>query len=194
MTHQVVGYIRVSTHTQNTARQLQGIKLDKEFVDKMSGSSKDRVGLAECIAYLRQGDVLVVESIDRLARNLRDLQEFVEKIIAKGVSVKFIKENLTFNSNKDPMANLTLQMMGAFAEFERSMIKARQREGIDAARAAGRPTGRPSKITPELVDKARKYIEKGESIRRTAYLLKVSRATIYNVLGLNAKKPKWEFS
>ena len=194
MTHQVVGYIRVSSATQNTARQLQGIKLDKEFVDKMSGSSKDRVGLAECIAYLRQGDVLVVESIDRLARNLRDLQEFVEKIIAKGVSVKFIKENLTFNSNKDPMANLTLQMMGAFAEFERSMIKARQREGIDAARAAGRPTGRPSKITPELVDKARKYIEKGESIRRTAYLLKVSRATIYNVLGLNAKKPKWEFS
>jgi DNA invertase Pin-like site-specific DNA recombinase len=195
MTHQVVGYIRISSNSQNTARQLQGIKLDKEFVDIMSGNTTDRKGLADCIEYVRQGDQLVVDSIDRLARNLRDLQELVEKIISKGVSVKFIKENLTFNSNKDPMANLTLQMMGAFAEFERSMIKARQREGIDAARAAGRPTGRPSKITPELIDKARKYIEKGESIRRTAHLLKVSRATIYNVLGLNAKKnPRWEFS
>jgi DNA invertase Pin-like site-specific DNA recombinase len=194
MTHQVVGYIRISSNSQNTARQLQGIKLDKEFVDIMSGNTTDRKGLADCIEYVRQGDQLVVDSIDRLARNLRDLQELVEKIISKGVSVKFIKENLTFNSNKDPMANLTLQMMGAFAEFERSMIKARQREGIEAARAAGRPMGRPCKTTPELVQKARKYIEKGESIKRTAYLLNVSRKTIYNILGLHAKKPKWEFS
>lgn len=194
MTHQVVGYIRVSSSTQNASRQLVGIQLDKEFVDIMSGGTKDRKILNDCIEYVRQGDMLVVDSIDRLARNLRDLQELIEKLISKGVSVKFIKENLTFNSNKDPMANLTLQMMGAFAEFELSMIKARQREGIDAAKAQGRTGGRPTKITPDVIEKAKKYIERGESIRRTAYLLKVSRPVIYTILGRTAKKPKWEFN
>jgi len=128
MAHQVVGYIRVSSQGQNTARQLAGIKLDKEFVDTMSGSTKDRKSLIECMEYVREGDLLVVDSIDRLARNFLDLQEIVNSLIQKGVSVKFIKENLTFNSSKDPMANLTLQIMGSFAEFERTMIKARQRE------------------------------------------------------------------
>jgi DNA invertase Pin-like site-specific DNA recombinase len=193
MTHQVVGYIRVSTHTQNTARQLADIKLDKEFVDKMSGNKISRKGLDDCIAYVRQGDLLVVDSIDRLARNLRDLQEIVQSLVNKGVSVKFIKENLTFNSKEDPMATLTLQMMGAFAEFERTMIKARQREGIEAAKKEGRTGGRPLKVTPELIAKARAMIEEGESIRKTASTLKVSRMSIYKILGRYATKPVWEF-
>ncbi len=193
MTHQVVGYIRVSSNTQNTARQLAGITLDKEFVDTMSGNTTDRKGLDECLAYVRQGDLLVVDSIDRLARNLRDLQALIETIVAKGVSVQFIKENLTFNSNQDPMATLTLQMMGAFAEFERSMIKARQREGIDAAKKAGRTGGRPSIVTDKLIATAKEMIEKGESVRKTAMTLKVSRMTIYKILGRYAKKPVWEF-
>ncbi len=194
MTHQTIGYIRVSSTTQNTARQLAGIKLDKEFVDTMSGKTKDRTALNDCMDYVRQGDLLVIDSIDRLARNLRDLQCLVETLVGKGVSVKFIKENLTFNSTSDPMANLTLQMMGAFAEFERSMIKARQREGIDAAKLAGRTGGRPLKVTPTLIAKAKKMIEEGASIRHTALTLKVSRMTIYKILGRYAKKTNWIFN
>jgi len=193
MSNQVVGYIRVSSSTQNIARQLEGIKLDKEFVDKTTGSILERSQLNACIEYVRQGDLLVVDSIDRLARNLRDLQELIQTLVNKGVSVKFIKENLTFNSTNDPMANLTLQMMGAFAEFERSMIKARQREGIEAAKRAGRTGGRPLKVTPLLISKAKAMIEDGESIRKVAMVLKVSRMTIYKILGRYAKKAAWSF-
>ena len=150
MSHQLIGYVRVSSQGQNTARQLAGLKLDKEFVDMVTGSNRDREGLKGCMDYVREGDQLVVDSIDRLARNLQDLQEIVNSLINKGVSVKFIKENLTFNAKKDPMATLTLQIMGAFAEFERTMIRSRQREGIDAAKKAGKHLGRPIKVDNKL--------------------------------------------
>lgn len=182
MSHQVVGYVRVSSQGQNTARQLQGINLDKEFVDKVTGSNMDREKLRECMAYVREGDTLVVDSIDRLARNLRDLQEIVEILIQKGVSVKFIKENLTFNAKKDPMATLTLQMMGAFAEFERSMIRSRQREGIDAAKKAGIHVGRPKKVTKKILEKALKLKAEGKSISFIAKEFGLARATINKLL------------
>ncbi len=182
MTHQVVGYIRVSSQGQNTARQLADIKLDKEFVDMVTGSNQDRKGLQECIAYLREGDQLVVDSIDRLARNLQDLQQIIDTLIKNGVSVKFIKENLTFNAHKDPMATLTLQIMGAFAEFERTMIRSRQREGIDAAKKAGIHLGRPAKTTKALISQAKELKEKPTSIRQIAFKLNVSRATVYKML------------
>lgn len=186
MTHQIVGYIRVSSQGQNTARQLAGIELDKEFVDMVTGSNKDREGLKQCLAYVREGDQLVVDSIDRLARNLQDLQEIVDGLIKKGVSVKFIKENLTFNATKDPIATLTLQIMGAFAEFERTMIRARQREGIDAAKKSGKHLGRPSKLTLEMSLEAIKLKEKGTSIRQIAKKLKVARASVYKMLETHA--------
>ena len=182
MSHQVVGYIRVSSQGQNTARQLSGIELDKEFVDMVTGSNKDREGLKQCLAYVREGDQLVVDSIDRLARNLQDLQEIVDSLIKKGVSVKFIKENLTFNAHKDPMATLTLQIMGAFAEFERTMIRSRQREGIEAAKKTGKHLGRPPKITLEMSLEAIKLKEKGTSIRQIAKKLKVARGSVYKML------------
>ncbi len=185
MKHQVVGYIRVSSQGQNTARQLQGIKLDMEFVDKATGSNLDREKLQECIAYVRKGDVLVVDSIDRLARNLRDLQEILETFIKKGVSVKFVKENLTFTGNDDAMSMLMLQMMGAFAEFERTMIKSRQREGIDAAKKAGKHLGRPNKIDAQFKKVVLEKIEKKQSIRSIAKDMNVSRATIYKVIKLS---------
>ncbi len=193
MTNQTVGYIRVSHESQNIDRQLAGIKLDREFVDKMNGGTKARENLEACMQYVRDGDTLVVDSIDRLARNLRDLQDIVSSLVEKGVTVKFIKESLTFNSKSDPMANLTLQMMGAFAEFERTLIRARQREGIEAAKRAGRTGGRPAKVTPKLVADAKAMIEDGASIRNTALKLKVSRMTIYKVLGRYATKTAWSF-
>lgn len=184
MTHQTVGYVRVSSQGQNTARQLQGIKLDKEFVDKVTGSNMDREKLKECILYARDGDTVIVESIDRLARNLRDLQEILGTLTKKGVIVKFIKENLTFTGNDDAMSTLMLQMMGAFAEFERTMIRSRQREGINAAKIAGKHLGRPPKTSKTLINEAKKFKEQGISIRQIAFKLNVSRATIYKMLAL----------
>ncbi len=182
MIHQTVGYVRVSSQGQNTARQLSGINLDKEFVDMVTGSNQNRQGLKDCMEYVRAGDRLVVDSIDRLARNLQDLQEIVDKLINKGVSVQFIKENLTFNANKDPMATLTLQMIGAFAQFERTMIRARQREGIDAAKKAGKHLGRPAKIDNKFIKVVKGKLDNCQSIRSIAIELAVSRATIYKVI------------
>jgi DNA invertase Pin-like site-specific DNA recombinase len=188
MTHQIVGYVRVSSQGQNTARQLAGLKLDKEFVDMVTGSNRDREGLKECMAYVREGDTLVVDSIDRLARNLQDLQQIVDSLIQKGISVKFIKENLTFTGKEDALANLMLQMMGAFAEFERNMIRARQREGIDVAKKAGKHLGRPVKVNAKFIKTAKEKFDNKQSIRSIAKEMNVSRATIYKAL----KFPKSE--
>jgi len=183
MTHQVVGYIRVSSQGQNTARQLQGIELDMEFIDKVTGSNLDRTKLQECIAYARRGDTVVIDSIDRLARNLRDLQEILETLTKKGVIVKFLKENLTFTGNDDAMSMLMLQMMGAFAEFERIMIKTRQKEGIDLARKAGKRLGRPPKLNDKYRKEAHELKAEGMSIRKIAHTMGFSRASIYKLLG-----------
>lgn len=182
MKHQVVGYIRVSSNGQNTDRQLTGIELDKKFTDIFTGSVKDRKNLIACLDYLREGDTLVVDSIDRLARNLRDLQDIIHSLLKKGVSVRFVKENLFFTVSVDPMANLMLHMMGAFAEFENSLIRSRQREGIDAAKKAGRPLGRPPAFNDSHKETARKMKEEGISIRQIAFKMKISRASVYKLL------------
>jgi DNA invertase Pin-like site-specific DNA recombinase len=182
MTHQTVGYVRVSSQGQNTARQLQGIDLDMEFVDKVTGSTTDREKLQECIAYARKGDTVVIDSIDRLARNLRDLQDILTKLTTKGVIVKFIKENLVFTGDDDAMSTLMLQMMGAFAEFERTMIKSRQREGIDAAKKAGKHLGRPIKVTQKMSLDAARLRKEGKSIQSIAKDMGVARSTIHKML------------
>ena len=136
-----VGYARVSTVDQVTERQLEVLNqygIDRLFEDKASGKDINRPALTEAIKYVRDGDTLVVHSLDRLARNLVDLLSLVEELTNRGVSVKFIKENLTFTKTEsDPFSKLTLQMLGAFAQFERSLIRERQREGIAIAKKAG---------------------------------------------------------
>ncbi|CEG60947.1 recombinase family protein [Legionella micdadei] len=184
MNHQTVGYIRVSSQSQNTARQLAGIKLDKEFVDVVTGSIKERTNLQACIDYIREGDTLVVDSIDRLARNLRDLQEIIQTIVKKGVAVKFIKENLTFTSQQDPIATLMLHMMGAFAEFERNMIRNRQREGIDLAKKKGKHLGRPP-VDMKLSAKVKELKKKGLSIASIGQAIEKSAPTVYKLLRHN---------
>ena len=134
-----VGYIRVSSVEQNLARQLENVRLDKIFEEKASAAAQ-RPALAECMAYLREGDTLYVHSIDRLARSL------------KGVTVHFHSENMIFGDGKAfPMQELLFQILGAFAQFERSIIKERQAEGIAKAKKEGRHLGRPRKIS--LADK-----------------------------------------
>lgn len=182
MSHQAIGYIRVSSIEQNVDRQLCDINLNRKFIDKITGSVKDRPELNACIEYVRSGDTLYVHSIDRLARNLLDLQEIIKTIIAKGVILRFLKENLTFTSIDDPLAMLTLQIMGAFAEFERTMIRTRQREGIDAAKKAGKHLGRPHKVDNKFKKVVKEKKESCQSIRSIAKDMNVSRATIYKVL------------
>lgn len=176
---QQVGYIRVSSIDQNTIRQLDGLSLDKTFTEKMSGKDALRPVLQECLAYIRDGDTLHVHSIDRLARNAKDLLNLVEEMIGKGVNLKFHKNNLTFSpDSKDHMAKLQLTMLAAFAEFERELIKERQREGIAIAKAAGKYAKR-RKITDELIAEAKARTERGEPLSRVAKDLKVSRETLY---------------
>ena len=176
-----IGYIRVSSGEQNTARQLDGIALDKTFTDVMTGSVKERPQLEACLNYLREGDTLHVHSIDRLARNLRDLQEIVDGLVCNGVTVVFNNERLTFSGDDSAIAKLTLQIMGSFAEFERSMIKSRQREGIDAAKAKGEHLGRP-KLDKSLSAKARQLRTDGLNVVAIAKEIKLSRPSIYKLL------------
>jgi DNA invertase Pin-like site-specific DNA recombinase len=147
-----VGYIRVSSYGQNTDRQLSEVPLDKVFEEKASAKDTMRPVLQECLDYLRNGDELHVHSIDRLARNLVDLQTIVSNLNGKGVLVVFHKENLTFTgSNENPINKLMLQMMGAFAEFERKLIKERQREGIAQAQKKGTRIGRGRVLKDEQI-------------------------------------------
>src|SRR5208282_799059 len=142
MTGKRVGYKRVSTGEQNTARQLHDVKVDKLFEDKASGKNRERPALKAALEYCREGDVLIVHSMDRLARNLSDLLELVKDLTTRGVAVQFVKENMLFTGDDNAMANLLLQLLGAVAQFERALILERQREGIAIAKRAGRYKGR----------------------------------------------------
>ena len=99
-----IGYVRVSSFDQNPERQLEGIELDKKFIEKASGKNTNRPKLEEMIDYVREGDVLIVHSMDRLARNLDDLRRIVFSLTEKHVSVQFLKENLTFTGEDSPMS------------------------------------------------------------------------------------------
>jgi len=177
-----IGYVRVSSIDQNTDRQLCNVVLDKVFTDKCSGKDTERPQLKELIGYIRDGDTLHVHSIDRLARNLKDLQTLVEEITNKGVTLKFYKENLTFNGDESPLQKLMLQMMGAFAEFERELIRERQREGIETAKAKGKRFGAKPKLSKTQVTAIKRRTKTGESKSALAKEYGVSRQTLYNVL------------
>ena len=138
--------------------------------------------LQECIDYCRSGDVLHVHSIDRIARNLKDLQEIIDRLVAKGVTIQFHKECLTFNGNDDAMSRLMLQMMGAFAEFERSLIRERQREGIAAAQKAGKRFGRKKALSDNQVAEIRERVSKGQQKSLIAAEYHISRTTLYSAL------------
>src|SRR3954469_24840745 len=137
MLGQRIGYIRVSSLDQQVARQLEGIEVDKTFVDHASGKDAKRPQLDLLLSFVRAGDTVLVHSMDRLARNLDDLRRIVHTLTGKGVRIEFIKEYLAFTGEDSPMANLLLSVMGAFAEFERAVINARQGEGIVLAKQVG---------------------------------------------------------
>jgi DNA invertase Pin-like site-specific DNA recombinase len=177
-----VGYIRVSSMGQNTDRQLEGNEFVKVFTEKVSAKNRARPVLSECMEYLRRDDQLHVHSIDRLARNLRDLQNIITTMNKKGVSIHFHKEGLVFTGADNPMNKLMLQMMGAFAEFERNLIHERQAEGIANAKKRGVKFGKAAKLTSDQVTEVKDMVADRYSKTMIAEKFNVSRQTIYNVL------------
>jgi DNA invertase Pin-like site-specific DNA recombinase len=182
---QAVGYVRVSSAEQNLARQLEAIgEVDRVFEDKVSGGSRtERQGLRDCLHYIREGDVVRVASMDRLARSLMDLQQIVDEILAKGASVHFLKENQTYTSEAtESLSRLLLQVLGAFAEFERNLIRERQAEGIKIAKAAGKYRGRARALDNDQVEEVRRLLSSGVSKTRIAATFGVDRSTLYRAL------------
>ena len=183
-----VAYIRVSSVGQNTERQLSdtGITFDKIFDDQASGKDTNRKGLEAMLEYVREGDVVHVHSIDRLGRSLVDLKTLVTQLNNKGVSVKFHKEKLDFEvGKKDDLQNLMFSMLGAFAEFERSMIKERQREGIEKAKAKGvYNKDKRKKVDYTELNAA---IESGMSYRQVAEKFNVGVGTVDRAVKANKK-------
>lgn len=182
MPGQNIGYIRVSTIVQNTARQLDGTLLDKVFTDKVSGKSADRPQLIACLGYVREGDTLHVHSMDRLARNLEDLLRMVRELNAKGVQVRFQKENLTFTGNDDTMAVLMLSLLGAVAAFERQLIRDRVAEGVALAKAAGKFKGGTKKLKADQVAALVARVATGVPKAVVAREFGISRETLYTYL------------
>lgn len=149
---QTVGYIRVSSADQHTDRQLDGIALDRVFIDKITGVTKDRQQLKELLNYVRYGDTVIVHSLDRLARSLEDLISIINQLNQKGVIFKSIKDNLTFDGvNNSPMDKFFLHILGAVSELERALIRERQKEGIAKAKARGVYKGRKPSLTNDKI-------------------------------------------
>ena len=145
-----IGYIRISTTDQNTARQeflMEQLGVDEVYIDRMSGKNTNRPQLQKMMAYVRRGDTVIVESISRFARNTRDLLELVEQLAAKGVEFVSKKEAI---DTATPAGKFMLTVFGAVAELEREYILQRQREGVAIAKANGVYKGRKPIQPPEF--------------------------------------------
>lgn len=183
----LVGYVRVSTIDQNTQRQVDLLKefeLDEIFVDYASGKDICRPQLQAALKHLRKGDKLIVHSMDRLARNLDDLRKLVKDLNARSIAVQFIKESLIFSGEDSPMSNLLLSIMGAFAEFERSLIRERQKEGIHIAKQKGLYKGRKPALSRAKIAEL-KYKDNLNNAKDRGLLAKefgISRQTLYKYL------------
>lgn len=184
-----IGYVRVSTVEQNTARQLVGITLDRVFEEKVSAKNiGNRPVLTEMLGFIRDGDDLYVHSMDRLARNLKDLLTLVTTITDKGVTLHFVKENLTFEAKAKatPFNKLLLGLLGSVAEFERELILERQREGIAQAKARGAYKGRKP-IAPEKIEKAKELLAQGMTRTEAAKTVGMGRTTLFLYLKNNGQ-------
>ncbi len=176
---QLVGYLRVSSLDQKELRQLEGLTLDRRFTDKASGKDMHRPELVQLTSYVREGDTVVCHSMDRLARNLDDLRKIVLGLTDRGVHVRFEKENLTFTGEDSPMSHLLLNVMGAFAQFERDLIRERQREGIALAkqREGAYPGRKHSLTTAQAKELKRRF---GNELKtKLAKEFGISRQTLY---------------
>lgn len=179
---QKIGYARVSSKDQNLERQIAALKKEKVFrcfTDTASGSSTHRPGLDGALNYLRPGDQLIVTSMDRLARSLIDLHRLVDDLTAREVSVKFLKEGQTYSLTSTPIAKLMLGLLGSVAEFERSIIRERQAEGIARAKERGVYKGRAKALTDEQLAQAQEWVGAGVPKAEVARRFGIGRTTLY---------------
>lgn len=183
-TGQSIGYIRVSSIGQNDARQLDGLTFDRVFTDKASGKDTKRPQLQAMLAHVRQGDHVYVHSMDRLARSLGDLEGVVKGLTGRGVAVSFVTQGMTFTGDDGPMNTLMLRLLGAVGQFERELIKERQREGIAIAKIKGVYKGRKPSLDDGARVRAREMVAQGVPKARVAATLGVSRSTLYAALAL----------
>ncbi|SFU34434.1 Site-specific DNA recombinase [Nitrosomonas eutropha] len=177
-----IGYVRVSSFDQNPERQLEGIQVDRVFTDKASGKDTQRPQLDMLLDFVREDDTVVVHSMDRLARNLDNLRKLVQDLTGRGIQVEFVKERLIFTGEDSPMANLMLSVMGSFAEFERALIRERQREGITLAKQRGAYRGRKKMLNSEQVAELKRRVMAGEQKTLIARNFGISRETLYQYL------------
>lgn len=182
-----IGYKRVSTADQRTDRQLEGIRCDTLFEEKVSAKDANRPQLKAMIHFAQAGDTVVVHSIDRLARSLSDLLEIIETLRAKGVTLVFVSENMKFGGEENPIQNMVMQIAGAFAEFERKIISNRIREGLAAAKAKGTKIGREHKLSDEDFATLLKRRESGESVTSLAKSYGVGRSALYRRIKQHAE-------
>ncbi len=174
-----IGYVRVSTKEQNTARQEELMKtlgVEKVYMDKMSGKDTNRPALQEMMNFVREGDSVIVESISRFARNTKDLLELTEQLRNKQVQFISQKEKIDTNS---PTGKFMLTIFGAVAELERGYIRERQREGIEIAKKQGRYKGRPEKELNSFEDVYNQWKEGHLSATSASKQLGISRSTFY---------------
>ena len=179
----IFNYVRVSTVDQNTDRQLVGIECDRVYEEKVSGKDKNRPELQAMLLNLREGDLVNVHELSRLARNTKDLLEIVEQILSVGASIKFQKENLFFQSSEksDPFQNLMLTMLGAIAQFERDLMLERQREGIAIAKAKGRYKGRQTRFSADEMERMKSEFSIAKNKAAVARNWGISRQYLYKL-------------
>ena len=161
---------------------MEDVELDRAFSDIASGKDAKRPQLEAMMAFVRAGDTVIVHSMDRLARNLDDLRQIVQTLTRCGIRIEFVKEHLAFTGEDSPMANLMLSVMGAFAEFERALIRERQREGIAVAKQRGAYRGRKRSLSDMEIADVRRRIERGETKAFVAREYGISRETLYQYL------------
>ena len=184
-----IAYIRVSSEGQNTSRQDQQIEelcVDKVFTEKVSGKNiQDRPQFQLLLEYAREDDVIYCADLSRWGRSLIDIKTTITDLTKRGVTVTFLKENLTFSGNDDPMSNLLLGILSSLSEWERAVIKSRQMEGVKIAKEKGiykERCGRKPKLTEEQIQEVRKRVQAGEKRSDVALAFGVSRQTVYNLV------------
>ena len=188
----LIGYARVSTADQTLDLQIDALEAagcSKIFTDTISGSITARAGLDDALAYLREGDTLVVWKLDRLGRSLKHLISIITQLSEEAKEFKSLQESL---DTATPTGKLIFHVLGALAEFERSLIRERTKAGLAAARARGRIGGRPRVLSKKKVALLKSMLkDKSNSVADVSLALRVSRATIYNYLrDENNPKPK----